>query len=80
MEEVRHECGRLMGEQDTTEVDCACGIPDSGIGMAVGYANGHKLYLAASKIDAEELGEDRVITNMVRIKSVLKVIGIKKAA
>ena len=43
VEEVRHECGRLMGEQDTTEVDCACGIPDSGIGMAVGYANGHKV-------------------------------------
>ena len=31
-----------MGEEDPTEVDCACGIPDSGIGMAVGYAEGHK--------------------------------------
>ena len=39
---VRNECGRRMGEEDTTQVDCACGIPDSGIGMAVGYAEGHK--------------------------------------
>jgi len=38
---VRNECGRAMGREDKTEVDCACGIPDSGIGMAVGYAEGH---------------------------------------
>ena len=42
VEWVRNECGRRMGEEDTVEVDCACGIPDSGIGMAVGYAEGHK--------------------------------------
>ena len=30
-----------MGEKDDTEVDCACGIPDSGVGMAFGYAAGH---------------------------------------
>lgn len=41
-EDVRNECGRVMGREDETEVDCACGIPDSGIGMAVGYAEGHK--------------------------------------
>jgi len=40
-EEVRNECGRVMGQEDQTEVDCACGIPDSGVGMAVGYAQGH---------------------------------------
>lgn len=43
VEVVRNECGRVMGEEDITEVDCACGIPDSGIGMAMGYANGHKI-------------------------------------
>ena len=42
VEWVRTECGRRMGIEDKTEVDCACGIPDSGIGMAVGYAEGHK--------------------------------------
>ena len=30
-----------MGRKDEVKVDCACGIPDSGIGMAVGYAEGH---------------------------------------
>lgn len=40
-EEVRNACGEAMGRMDTTEVDCACGIPDSGIGMAIGYASGH---------------------------------------
>lgn len=40
-EVVRNECGRVMGKEDATEVDCCCGIPDSGIGMAVGYAQGH---------------------------------------
>ncbi len=38
---VRNECGRVMGREDETEVDYCCGIPDSGIGMAVGYAEGH---------------------------------------
>lgn len=43
VEEMRYECGRVMGEEDDVEVDCACGIPDSGIGMATGYAAGHKV-------------------------------------
>lgn len=40
-EESRFASGKAMGETDTTEVDCACGIPDSGVGMALGYAAGH---------------------------------------
>ena len=40
VEEVRFECGRAMGERDDTEVDCAGGVPDSGVGMATGYAAG----------------------------------------
>ena len=43
VEEARFRCGKEMGEKDDIEVDCACGIPDSGIGMAVGYAAGHKV-------------------------------------
>lgn len=42
-EYARNECGRAMGKEDDVEVDCASGIPDSGIGMAVGYAEGHKV-------------------------------------
>lgn len=41
VEEVRNKCGWMMGRRDKTEVDCASGIPDSGVGMAVGYASGH---------------------------------------
>ena len=41
-EDVRNELGRVMGRDDDVEVDGACGIPDSGLGMAVGYAEGHK--------------------------------------
>ena len=47
-EDVRNELGRVMGREDDVEVDGACGIPDSGLGMAVGYAEGHKCpYLRA---------------------------------
>ncbi len=40
VEEVRFNCGYKMGQKDDSEVDCACGIPDSGVGMALGYAEG----------------------------------------
>lgn len=40
VEEMRNACGFEMGKEDTTEVDYSCGIPDSGIGMAIGYAQG----------------------------------------
>ena len=40
VEEVRFLSGLKMGQTDPSEVDCACGIPDSGVGMALGYAEG----------------------------------------
>ena len=40
VEEVRFTSGLKMGEQDDCDVDCVCGIPDSGIGQALGYAEG----------------------------------------
>lgn len=39
-EEVRNACGIAMGKSDDTDVDAVSGIPDSGIGMAIGYAIG----------------------------------------
>ncbi|MDO4319790.1 MAG: amidophosphoribosyltransferase [Bacteroidales bacterium] len=39
-EAMREDCGRRMGAKDTTEADCVCGIPDSGVGHALGYAEG----------------------------------------
>ena len=40
VEEVRFTSGLKMGQTDESAVDCACGIPDSGVGMALGYAEG----------------------------------------
>jgi len=33
----------MMGEKDDVEADLVCGIPDSGIGMALGFAEGSKI-------------------------------------
>lgn len=40
VEEVRFRNGALVGKSDDTEVDAVCSIPDSGTGMAMGYAVG----------------------------------------
>lgn len=40
VEEMRFKTGFEMGKTDTTDVDCASGIPDSGVGMALGYSSG----------------------------------------
>ena len=40
VDEVRFTSGLKMGEQDDCDADCVCGIPDSGIGQALGYAEG----------------------------------------
>ena len=42
-EYVRETAGQKMGEEDDLEADCVCGIPDSGVGFALGYSNGHKI-------------------------------------
>jgi amidophosphoribosyltransferase len=43
VEEARERNGRMMGAEDNTPADFVCGIPDSGVGMAVGYAQGHQI-------------------------------------
>lgn len=40
VEEVRFKNGYNMGSKDPVQVDCCSGIPDSGTGMAMGYAAG----------------------------------------
>ena len=42
-EAVRERNGAMMGREDDTEADLVCGIPDSGVGMALGYAEGHNI-------------------------------------
>jgi amidophosphoribosyltransferase len=38
VEAVRNQCGRALAKNDATEIDFVAGIPDSGIGHAIGYA------------------------------------------
>jgi amidophosphoribosyltransferase len=37
-EAARNRCGAMLARRDDVEVDCVAGIPDSGIGHAIGYA------------------------------------------
>ena len=39
VEIVRNRCGRALAKNDEVEIDLVAGIPDSGIGHAIGYAN-----------------------------------------
>jgi amidophosphoribosyltransferase len=39
VEHVRYQCGSALAARDDTEIDFVAGIPDSGIGHALGYAN-----------------------------------------
>jgi amidophosphoribosyltransferase len=39
VDECRYRCGAALARRDTVEIDFVCGIPDSGIGHAVGYQN-----------------------------------------
>ena len=39
VEKVRYRCGRALARNDDVQIDFVAGIPDSGIGHAIGYAN-----------------------------------------
>jgi amidophosphoribosyltransferase len=39
VEAVRNRCGAALARADDVEIDCVAGIPDSGIGHAIGYAS-----------------------------------------
>ena len=39
VEAVRYRCGRALAKNDSVDIDFVAGIPDSGIGHAIGYAN-----------------------------------------
>ena len=43
VEETRYRCGAILGMRDDLEVDYAAGIPDSGVGHAIGYSNAKKI-------------------------------------
>jgi amidophosphoribosyltransferase len=39
VEEVRYRCGAALARKDPAKIDLVAGIPDSGTGHAIGYAN-----------------------------------------
>jgi amidophosphoribosyltransferase len=39
VEECRNRCGASLARRDTVRADFVCGIPDSGVGHAIGYGN-----------------------------------------
>jgi len=43
VEDVRNRCGAALARRDNVEVDMVSGIPDSGTGHAIGYANEARL-------------------------------------
>ena len=43
VESVRYRCGQALAENDDVNIDFVAGIPDSGIGHAIGYANTKKV-------------------------------------
>ncbi len=43
VDQMRYQTGEMMGQEDPTEIDVVSAIPDSGIGMALGYAQGKKV-------------------------------------
>lgn len=42
-EKVRYNCGAALAKRETQTVDLVAGIPDSGIGHAIGFANASRL-------------------------------------
>ena len=43
VESVRYRCGQALAKDDDVEIDFVAGIPDSGIGHGIGYANEKKI-------------------------------------
>jgi amidophosphoribosyltransferase len=43
VEAVRYRCGAALARRDTVEADFVSGIPDSGVGHAIGYGNANGL-------------------------------------
>lgn len=39
VEECRYKCGASLAKRDSVQADFVCGVPDSGVGHALGYCN-----------------------------------------
>jgi amidophosphoribosyltransferase len=45
VDDCRYRCGAALAKRDTVEADFVAGIPDSGLGHAIGYCNARSLPL-----------------------------------
>jgi amidophosphoribosyltransferase len=45
VDECRYKCGAALAKRDSVEADFVAGIPDSGVGHAMGYSNEKKIPL-----------------------------------
>jgi amidophosphoribosyltransferase len=43
VDECRYRCGAALAKRDDVEVDFVCGVPDSGVGHAIGYGNERRI-------------------------------------
>lgn len=43
VDECRYRCGACLAKRDNVDADFVCGIPDSGVGHAIGYGNEKKI-------------------------------------
>lgn len=43
VDDCRYRCGAALAKRDTVDADFVCGIPDSGVGHAIGYGNEKKI-------------------------------------
>lgn len=43
VDECRYRCGASLARRETVEADFVCGVPDSGVGHAIGYSNANGL-------------------------------------
>ncbi|MBU1356550.1 MAG: amidophosphoribosyltransferase, partial [Candidatus Edwardsbacteria bacterium] len=43
VEQCRYKCGAFLARDDDAKIDYVAGIPDSGVGYAIGYSNGKQI-------------------------------------
>lgn len=43
VEQIRYGCGAALARRDPVKADLVCGVPDSGVGHAIGYSNEKQL-------------------------------------
>lgn len=84
IENMRYNGGYAMGKMDDVEVDYVAPIPDSGIGMAIGYSNGKQIpyvrsvvkytptwsrsFMPVTQEEREHVAKMKLITNASLLK------------